>query len=204
MSGGEINTDRAWVLGLKAHNEAAFRHVWDAYRDDVYTYAYSFVKRRAYAEEIVQEVFLKIWIHREELSPDYSFKSYLFTITRNHTLNFLRKAAHNRQLREEIFHMVPDCINCVELKIQELEMEKIKREAVDLLPPGRKRIFEMSRFEGKSYEEISRELGISLSTVRNQMSKSLQTIRDFLKAQGVTPWLVLLMTWMTILHGCML
>ena len=187
-----VNTDRAWVIGLKAHREEAFRHLWDAYRDDVYTYAYSFVRQEAYAEEIVQDVFLKIWVHRETLDPALSFRSYLFTVTRNHTFNFLRKAAHNRKLREEIFHIIPESIPCVEHKIRELELEKIKREAIDLLPPGRKRIFEMSRFEGKSYEEISRELGISLSTVRNQMSKSLQTIRDFLKAQGVMPWLLLL------------
>ncbi len=190
-----VNTDREWVIGLKSHSEEAFRHLWDAYRDDVYTYAYSFVRQEVYAEEIVQEIFLKIWVHRETLDPDLSFKAYLFTSTRNHTFNFMRKAAHNRKLREEIFHIIPESMPCVEHKIRELELEEIKREAIEMLPPGRKRIFEMSRFEGKSYEEISRELGISLSTVRNQMSKSLQTIRDFLKAQGVTPWMVLLTTW---------
>lgn len=201
MSDREVNTDREWVVGLKSHNEDSFLELWNAYRDDVYTYAFSFLKNKEYAEEIVQDVFTRLWLHRTELNPDLSIKSYLFTITRNLTFNFLRKAARNRDLRQEVFHLYPDCTDCVELKIQEWEMERIKKEALDLLPPGRKRIFEMSRFEGKSYEEISRELGVSLSTVKNQMSKSLKTIRDFLKAQGVTPWLVLFATWMAIQYG---
>jgi|SRR5690606_14801975 len=192
MSRDGIHNDRIWVVQLKTHSEEAFKYLFDTYRNDVYTYAYSFLNRKEYAEEIVQEVFLKVWIHRAELDPDLSFKSYLFTITRNLTFNFLRKAAHHRKLKEEVFCRIPTSTNPVEIYHMEAEMERIKREAIDLLPPGRKRIFEMSRFEGKSYEEISNELGISLSTVKNQMSKSLKTIRDFLKVHGVSPWLVLI------------
>lgn len=192
MSEGGINRDGIWVVQLRTRPEEAFKYLFDAYKNDVYAYAHSFLNRKEYAEEIVQEVFLKVWIHREDLDPDLSFKAYLFTITRNLTFNFLRKAAHHRKLKEEVFCRIPTSTNSVEMYIMEAEMERIKREAIDLLPPGRKRIFEMSRFEGKSYEEISNELGISLSTVKNQMSKSLNTIRDFLKVHGVSPWLVLI------------
>lgn len=187
-----MNNESFRMVRLKNHDETAFRHLFDFYKDDVYAYALSFLRHKEYAEEIVQEVFLKVWINRENLDPQLSFKSYLFTITRNLTFNFLRKAAHNKKLRDEIFYIKSEICNPVELKIQEQELERIRREAIDMLPPGRKRIFEMSRLEDKSYEEISQELGISLSTVKNQMSKSLKTIRDFLEGQGIVPWMVLI------------
>lgn len=187
-----MNNDRSCVVQLRNHDEEAFRHLYETYKDDVYTYALSFLRHKEYAEEIVQEVFMKIWINHENLDPERSFKSYLFTITRNLTFNFLRKAAHNKKLGDEIFYIKPETCNPIERKIQEQELEKIRREAIDLLPPGRKRIFEMSRLEDKSYEEISKELGISLSTVKNQMSKSLKTIREFLEGQGIVPWVGLI------------
>lgn len=156
-----VHMDQSWVLNLKTNDEGAFRHLFDFYKDDVYTYALSFLKNKEHAEEIVQEVFLRVWIHRSELDPDCSFKSYLFTITRNLTFNFLRKAANQRRLQDEIFYMIPQNCDSVELKIRELELDRIRKEAIDLLPPGRKRIFEMSRLEDKSYEEISKEYSYS-------------------------------------------
>jgi RNA polymerase sigma-70 factor (ECF subfamily) len=178
--------DGLWVSKLRNDNEAAFKVLFDAYRDDVFAYAFSFLNRKEFAEEIVQEAFLKIWIHRASLDPERSFRSYLFTLTRNLTFNFLRKAANSRKLREKVFSMSLSCA-FAESEIEDMEIEKIKNEALSLLPPGRKRIYEMSVFEGRSYHEISVELGISPHTVRNQMSKSLETLREFLKAYGVAP-----------------
>lgn len=179
--------DRVWVSKLRDDNEAAFKILFDAYRNDVFVYALSFLKQKEFAEEIVQETFLKIWIHRASLDPEQSFKSFVFTLARNLTFNFLRKAANGRKLREKVFSMTSAS---TEYEIEEMEIEKIKNAALSLLPPGRKRIYEMSVFEGKSYEEISVELGISPHTVRNQISKSLQTLRQYLKEYGVTPWVI--------------
>ena len=193
-----MDNEHSYVVSLRNNDEETFRHLFEFYKDDVYMYALSFLRHKEYAEEIVQEVFLKVWINRENLDPLLSFKSYLFTITRNLTFNFLRKAANHKKLRDEIFHITSETCNSGELKIREQELERIRMEAIEMLPPGRKRIFEMSRLEDKSYEEISQELGISLSTVKNQMSKSLKTIRDFLKGQGIVPWVVLIFVWMTL------
>lgn len=184
--------DGVWVSKLRNDNEAAFKILFDAYKDDVFAYALSFLNRKEFAEEIVQEAFLKIWIQRASLDPERSFRSYLFTLTRNLTFNFLRNAANSRKLREKVFSIStlscapPEC----EMVDMETEIEKIKNKALSLLPPGRKRIYEMSVFEGRSYDEISVELGISPHTVRNQMSKSLQTLRQYLKGYGVTPWVL--------------
>lgn len=197
MSIGESYDEERLVKELTQHDEAAFRLLYDAYRSDIYAYSMSFLKRKEYAEEIVQEVFMKVWIHREKLDPNRSFKSYLFTIARNLTFNFLRKAANDRHMMAEVFYFRKYSFNPVDRKINEEAFERMKQEAVTLLPPRRKRIFEMSRFEGKSYEEISKELDISISTVKNQMSKALETMREYMRVHGdiTIPIYIVLTSW---------
>jgi RNA polymerase sigma factor (sigma-70 family) len=108
-------------------------------------------------------------------------KSYLFTITRNKTISFLKKAANNKKLREEIFYRSQKSVNSTERYMREEELKTVKKEALDLLSPRRRLIFEMSRNDGKSYKEIARELGISQNTVKNQMSMALEILREFLR-----------------------
>lgn len=178
------HTDKFLVKELITGNEKAFRKLFDLYRQEVYSYSKSLVKSSHTAEEIVQDVFLKVWLQRKNINPDLSFKSFIFTIARNLAFNFLKKAANNKKLIEEIFYRSQKFFNATEQHIQEVELEIIRQEALKLLPPKRKRIFQMSRDEGKSYQDISLELKISVSTVKNQMSKALETHRTFLQAHS--------------------
>ena len=175
-----VEGDKFLVKELIHGNEKAFRKLFDSYRNDLYKFSLSMVCSEEHAEEIVQDVFMKIWIKRGSLNPEMSFKSYLFTITRNKTIKFLKKAANNRKLREAVFYGKQKFVNSTDLYVRELELEALKKEALDKLSPKRRIIFEMSRNENKSYEEIADELGISISTVRNQMSTSLEILRDFI------------------------
>ena len=168
------------VKELKNGNEKAFKKLFDTYRNDLYKFSLSMVGSKNYAEEIVQDVFMKIWIKRELLNLEMSFKSYLFTITRNKTIKFLKKAADNKKLREEIFYKRQKFVYSTDIYLRESELENLKKEALNKLSPKRRIIFEMSRNEGKTYADIALELGISISTVRNQMSKALETLRNFL------------------------
>jgi RNA polymerase sigma-70 factor (ECF subfamily) len=174
------NTEKLLIRQLTEGNNKAFRKLFDYYRNDLYKFSLSMVCSKDYAEEIVQDVFMKVWIKRESLNPEMSFKSYLFTITRNKNIKFLKKAANDRKLREEIFYKKQKFANSIDIYVRESELEFLKQEALDKLSPRRREIFEMSRNENKSYEEIAEELGISISTVRNQMSKSLEILRDFI------------------------
>jgi RNA polymerase sigma-70 factor (family 1) len=175
-----IHIDKLLVIQLMEGNEKAFRKLFDTYRNDLYRFSLSMVVLKPYAEEIVQDVFLKLWMNRETLKPELSIKSYLFTITRNDAISFLKKAANNKKMREEIFYSSQKHVYSTERYIREGALEIIKEEALELLTPRKRLIFEMSRNEGKSYEEIAIELGISPNTVRNQMSRSLETLRNFL------------------------
>lgn len=180
MSQIETYDEKLLVTELKSGNEKAFQKLFDTYSNVLYKYSFSMVGSKPYAEEIVQEVFLKVWLKRDTLNPELSFKSFLFTITRNKTITFLKRAAKSEKIRQEIFYNSQKFANTTDLHIREEEVDSIKKEALDLLPPRRRLIFEMSRNDGKSYEEIATELGISPNTVKNQMSMALETLREFL------------------------
>ena len=189
-----MGIEKLLIEQLMEGNNKAFRKLFDTYRNDVYAYSMSMLKSKVLAEEIVQDVFLKIWQHRERLNPDLSFRSYIFTITRNLTFNLISKVANNRKLKEEELYKSQKSYSPIEDKITENDYEVIKSRAIELLPPKRKIIFQMSRNENMSYEEISKELNISVSTVKGQMSKALTTIREYLHAHGDVTLLITLLS----------
>lgn len=194
MSAKDKFEERLLVKQLIEGNKKAFRTLFDTYRPAIYGYTLRMLKSEFYAEGIVQDVFLKVWLHRDRLNSELSFKSYLFTIARNDTFNFLHRAANDKKLREEIFYRRQKFHTRTDDTILEADLELITRKAIDRLPPKRKLIFTMSRDQGKSYEDISKELGISISTVKNQMSKALEAIRSFMQVHGDITFLMALMT----------
>lgn len=189
-----MKTEKLLIKELADGNNKAFRKLFDTYRDDVYGYSISMLKSKVLAEEIVQDVFLKIWQHKERLNPELSFKSYVFTITRNLTFNLISKVANNRKLKEDMFFESQKLYNHIEDKITESDYEFIKNKAIEQLSPKRKIIFQMSRNENMSYEEISKELNISVSTVKGQMSKALKTLKDYLQTHGDVTLLITLLS----------
>ncbi|MCM4168100.1 ECF RNA polymerase sigma factor SigL [Arenibacter antarcticus] len=185
-------SERLIVIELSNGNEKAFRSLYDTYSPRVYAYSFSLLKSSANSKEIVQEVFLKIWLNRENLDPDMSFKSFVFTITKNLSFNFLKKVANDNNLREEVFVYRPKSCNPIENQILDKEYEIMRKMAIAQLSPARRKIFMMSREEGKSYQEISSELNISISTVKNQMSKSLDSLKAYLKVNGNLTFFIVL------------
>lgn len=173
-------SEKLLVIELIGGNEKAFRRLYDIYRNQIYAYSLSILKCKEDSEEIIQNVFLKVWERQEKLDASLSFKSYLYTITRNMCFNRLKRRAKEIELRELMFYRSQKSNDPADRIIREEEIENIKMQVVNLLSPGRKRIFEMSRNEGKSYLEISQELEISINTVKSQMSKGLETIRTSL------------------------
>lgn len=173
------HSEKLLVSELKSGNEKAFRKLFDLYYQDIYGYSISILKSKEAAEENVQDVFMKVWLHRENLNPEQSFKAYIFTIARNQAFNILNKAANDVLLKEEIFYESQKSHEYGDYAIREEDCKKLQKQAIRQLPPKRKQIFKMSRKKGMTYEEISQELGISINTVRNQMSKALESMRVF-------------------------
>lgn len=183
--------DKILVAGLRKGSREAFEKLYQLYASDIYAFSMSLLKSKALAEDVVQEVFLKVWLKRSEINPDLSFRSFIFTIARNLAFNTLAKAANHSKLREVVFYKSQKKESTVEEKLMEEHYEKLKDRAIRELTPSCKRVFEMSRKEGKSYQEISEELGVSINTVKNQISIALNAIRIFLAKHGDITFLLL-------------
>ena len=180
----ELNTEKNVVKKLIEGNENSFKKLFDKYHQDIFVYSKSLVKIDAQAEEVTQDVFVKVWTYRKNLDPNLSFKSLIFTIARNLCFNFLKKAANDKALAEEVFYNNQRSQKLCDTKLIEEDYEKLGRLAIDSLPPRCRLIYNMSRNQDRSYNEIACELNISINTVKNQMSKALNSIRRYLMTHG--------------------
>lgn len=173
--------DESKVLRLLAEgNELAFTQLFNHYRGKIYGSALKFLKNREAAEEIVQEVFLKVWRNREHIAAVNSFADYLFVMSRNLTLDSLAAIIKNSAAVKELSH--DSCFdNSTESAIHEMEYEVLLQEAVDSLPPQQKRIFYLAKVKGLSHEAIAEQMELSRLTVKTHMVRALKSIRHRLQ-----------------------
>ncbi|MCS2956235.1 sigma-70 family RNA polymerase sigma factor [Bacteroides salyersiae] len=144
--------DEKYILGLRKGSHADFNKLYDLYADRLYGFAYNLTHSSEMAEEIVQEVFLKIWQMREHLSPEYSFRSFLFTIAKNKFLNDLRNRLTLLSYDEYTAQLdaAEEGANTTENDFNFHELNEQILQAKDKLSKRQRTIFEMSREEGLS------------------------------------------------------
>jgi len=174
------------VPELRNGNPSAFRHLYGAYGPRLYGFCKRFGLAPDDAREVIQETFIRVWEHREDLRPDTSFSSYLFTIARNLIYNALRRATYwEKYLREAGLQQPAGGTSST--PSDERELQRLIGEAILQLPDKCRQIFWKSRYEGFSNQQIADELAISKSTVENQLNKALKTIRKILESNGYGP-----------------
>jgi RNA polymerase sigma-70 factor (family 1) len=173
----EVQTEL--LTRLKNGDQRAFAEVYDLYRGRIYKYASRLCKSGETAEEIVQEVFVRIWQKRDQINPELYFGAYIKKITLNHVINHLKKVAKDRALRDKLFIYIENIRNSTEDNLYEKELRKVYMEAIDKLPPQRKLAYEMSRNDYLSHEEIGEQLGISKHTVKNHIVEASKFIRTY-------------------------
>lgn len=177
-------------------NRIAFYEDMDAYKnlyyllfDGLYRFSYSLVKSRETAEEIVSDVFVKVWQIRSKLNDINNLKVYLYTITKNFSLNYITKISKNPVVSLDTIDVesLVDIITPQELCISSEIINKI-RQAIQNLPPQCRLIFQLVKDDGLKYKEAAVVLNISVLTVRNQMAIATKKIAQALPAkfQSVT------------------
>lgn len=160
---------------------------------DLYKYSHTFIKSREIAEEIVSDVFIKLWKVRLTLSEVDNLKTYLFAAAKNHSLNYISKASKSLVLKLDEMKTEPRSIvmnySPEDVYISNESMNII-RDVILGLPPQCRQIFQMVREEGLKYKEVANILNISTFTVRNQLviasrkiSSALMLTRDIPFAQ---------------------
>lgn len=171
------------VLALKDGNLRAFSELFDRYGKRLFHFSIGYLKSVENAEEIVQDVFLKIWNIREELLVDKSFESYLFTIAKNAILNTVRKSKSEQVYRNYV-KLHPDKNVLLDDELDFNELEKAYRNAIEQLSPRRKEIFLLSKEKFLPNAEIAIKMNISIKTVENQMTSAIAEVRKNLRSLG--------------------
>lgn len=167
---------------LIAGDADSFRKIYEFYQGRIFLFAFRLTKSKAEAEEVVQEVFVRLWEKREKIKIEKSFNSYMLTITKNLVIDSLKKASRDRTIQQKIYRNIQALENHSVNELIAKEISRLQQQAIESLSPQRKLVFMLSREEELSYEEIAQRLGVSRNTVRNHMSEALSSIREYLSS----------------------
>lgn len=179
---------------VAAGDPLAFRELFDRFAGKVHAFALKLTHNDTMAEEIVQEVFLKIWLHREGLSAIDYFPSYLYTITRNHTFNVLKHLAHEAHAKQALGKVLVKTHEETEEAVIYEDYQRLLDRVIDRLPPKQRQVYSLCHQQGLKYEEVAHRLNISRLTVKTHMQQALRTIKThFSSTLGL--WLVSLVSW---------
>jgi RNA polymerase sigma-70 factor (family 1) len=179
-------------------DETAFRLIYDQHWNKVYTLALMYLKNVAAAQDVVQEVFEKLWIRRAEMSDTQQLGAYLYVMARNHVVSSLRRKAlvYVEDVAKIGMHAAPSQAPDYASPDRILEVREVElaiRRAVDQLSPQQKKVFTLAREQDLPLQEVARLAGISYHTAREYMSSALKSIRAFLAEHlGELPVLIIL------------
>jgi len=175
----KTQTDLELFSKILHDDEKAFSELFNRYYSGLCVYAYQILHDDQKTQELVQEVFVQVWMKRKEIQVHSSVKSYLFRSVKNQLINWInhqkveQKYLDKLAAEQEDFH--PNQY-FLEVGLQ----QKIEA-SVEALPPKRKEIFKLSREEGLTYREIAEKLEVSIKTVETQMGLALKQLREDLK-----------------------
>jgi len=170
--------DKLLLLQMREGSNSAFDTLYDKYWEDVYVAAYKRLKDVAYAKDITQDIFLQLWLRRNEIDID-NLASYLFTSVRNNVYKWLDKEQRYTPI-SELLENLESAKDWADAELLKKELMTKYERLVDTLTPGQKEIFRLRYHEDLSTNEIADKLHISRKTVQNQLRKSVIQLRSSL------------------------
>lgn len=176
MSSNSSLDQKKLLLELSQGSELAFTKLYNQYKNIVYATALKITKSKTLAEEVVQDVFLKIWQNHENLAEITNFENYLFIISRNHIFDMIKKIARETNLVSDINYkntVSDDTDNA----IKDDQYNIILNQIIEQLPPQQQKIYKMAKWDGLSHQKIGENLGISTETVKKHMAQALKFVR---------------------------
>lgn len=164
------------LLKLSEGDENAFRIIFHAWSPRINAFAIRLTGSSVLAEEIVQEVFTKLWQQRSELGLINNFEAWLITVARNTGSDMLRRIAHERIIMHELQSGAAADFSEEQDEEWKQYHQKLYQAVADL-PPQQRKVWEMSRFQGKKQQQIAEEMGISIYTVKEYIKKATATLK---------------------------
>jgi len=164
------------VARIKNGDVNAVEQIFRQYYEPLVNYAARYVNDTQIAENVVHDIFVRMWNNRQEIDFGVYIKTYLFNSVRNQSINYLKKTNRENTYKSEYITIEYDH-NTPESQLLEKETQQLIMNAVNDLPPKCREIFCMNRFDDLTYNEISSILDISIKTVETQMSRALKFLR---------------------------
>ncbi|TDQ72249.1 RNA polymerase sigma factor [Sphingobacterium yanglingense] len=165
---------------LRNGDQRAFIYFYDIFKLPIYRKLLKMVRIKHLAEELTQDVFVRIWDKRALIDPEQSFKSYLYRIAQHILYDFYRKVARDERLQDEIRLLVLNEQNPTDDWLFLKETQNILDQAISSLPEQQRQIYTLCKMKGKSYKEVALELGISVHTISTHMTRASKKIQEFM------------------------
>lgn len=161
------------------------------YRVRIYHFIQKFVKDPVLADDLTQDVMIKIWVKREKISCLEDMDAYVFTMSKNHVMDHFKKLAKEKSYQENIWHLMRDSENRIESELASQDIEAQLNTILKVLPARQKQVFELNKRKGLTLKEIAKKLDISNNTAKNHLSRALKVVRSQLKLESflLIPWL---------------
>lgn len=182
----QLNFEESRLISLlNEDSEYAFQLIYDKHRNRIYQTAIKFLKSPIIAQDVVQDVFMKLWFERHKIEPSKPVEAWLYTVAKNNILNKLRKIANDWKAIDLLSHTILQSENNTVQKLTEGEFKQKLQSAVSKLPEQQKVVFILSRFEKLTYIQIGEKMGISPLTVKTHLSRALYAIKKQFEANEV-------------------
>ena len=192
MEKSALNTEeKVLIKNLATGDIQAFQELFCRYEKQLKHYAFRLTKSHFIVDEIIQEVFIKVWEDRKKINPDLGPRPYLYRMVRNRAFNYLRDSMQHEDLAQGLWDDVLEARTQADHNIIAAEYENLIDRIIRDLPPQKRSIYKMSRYEGKSNAEIAQLLGVTTKTVENHLWKTLQIIKTQLRPHLNISWTLL-------------
>jgi RNA polymerase sigma-70 factor (family 1) len=169
--------EKTWLAGAANGDEHAFRALYDTYGPRIYSLGMHLTHSSMMAEELVQEVFEKLWKRRTSLNEVDNFPAYIRAMVRNTAGNHLKRMAHERLILGRIAREQASAEQPGKMAMEHDQLRRIWKDTIDSLSPRVREVYLLSRMEGLKNAEIAERLGISLYTVKEYLKSALAAIR---------------------------
>lgn len=183
----EMDLERTYLERLRKGSYKDFTKLYELYVSRLYAFALGLTHSDVLAKDIVQETFVKVWIRREQIDPDMSFRSFLFTMAKNQLLNEFRRQANGLLFLEDIVfnESGEEGETYIERKLSFEEFNHRLELAKQKLSPRQRELFELNKEQGLSIGEIAAKTSVTEQSIRNQISQALHVLRKELGGYAI-------------------
>lgn len=168
---------------LQAGSHKAFEAIYHRYKVRLAGNLLRILKSPELVDDLLQELFTRLWTHRRNIDPQQSIQAYLFRIASNLTCDTFRRLSRDKKMQQRVYHSIAEAYSHIEERIFALENRESIYQTISLLPPKRREVFILCKLEAKSYAEVSRLMNISHKTINDHIYKANQFLKDYFATQ---------------------